>query len=442
MAGAGKSLVVTTGTGSGKSLCFFVPIVDACIRARLQGGGARTRAIMVYPMNALANSQLGEIRKFLNDSGLPDGLRPTVARYTGQESAKERAAAAANPPAILLTNFMMLELLLTRQDAQDKTVIANAAGLRFIVLDELHTYRGRQGADVVVLVRRLRDRTGAQALSIGTSATMANEGKESEIQATVAAVASKFFGAEFGMDAVIGESLRRATDDSRSLSVVLPELGKHIGPLPAAVLRKHPLAIWAGIAVGLTDDGPLKRRRPVDFGEAVALLAQASGHPVEARRPVLEAFLTRASLPETMRGGTHDRAFLAFKLHRFISGSGEVFTTLRPAPRNLYLEGQVNDPKGLPTGSAPCRTAPSSTDRSGSRHRCSRAVDHACRLAPLPRSWRGRTRSSARHGASALPSPLGSNQWHRNGSIARPVPGLVGRGCRSAHAARLPRWIH
>lgn len=63
----------------------------------------------------------------------------------------------ANPPDILLTNFMMLELLLTRQNAIDQQVIANAKGLRFLVLDELHTYRGRQGADVALLVRRVRE---------------------------------------------------------------------------------------------------------------------------------------------------------------------------------------------------------------------------------------------------------------------------------------------
>ncbi|MCW1919231.1 DEAD/DEAH box helicase [Rhodobacter sp. KR11] len=348
-AAQGKSLVVTTGTGSGKSLCFFVPIIDACIRARKAGEGAKTRAIIVYPMNALANSQLGEVNKFLTESGLPDDIRPTVARYTGQENAEERQAAAANPPDILLTNFMMLELLLTRQDAQDKTVIANAKGLRFIVLDELHTYRGRQGADVAVLVRRLRDRTGAKALSIGTSATMANEGREVEIQATVAAVASKIFGADIGVDAVIGESLRRATDDAISLEKVMPYLAAAMGPLPDhlpdAVLRQHPLAIWSEMALGLDNDGALKRRKPVAFGDAVTLLSQASGIPAQTCRPALEAFLTRASLPEHARGGTHDRAFLAFKLHRFISGSGEVFTTLRPAPRNVYLEGQLNDPK-------------------------------------------------------------------------------------------------
>lgn len=67
---AGQSYVVTTGTGSGKSLCFFVPVVDAIVRARKAGRPRRTSAIIVYPMNALANSQINEIEKFVSQSGL------------------------------------------------------------------------------------------------------------------------------------------------------------------------------------------------------------------------------------------------------------------------------------------------------------------------------------------------------------------------------------
>jgi ATP-dependent helicase YprA (DUF1998 family) len=148
---AGHSFVVTTGTGSGKSLCFFVPIIDAAIRARSAGRQPRTRAIISYPMNALANSQLQELEKFVEQSGLSDGLRPTFARYTGQESDEERELIKESKPDILLTNFMMLELLMTRQNERDRMVMSNAEGLDFLVLDELHTYRGRQGADVAML---------------------------------------------------------------------------------------------------------------------------------------------------------------------------------------------------------------------------------------------------------------------------------------------------
>ncbi|RZU35181.1 DEAD/DEAH box helicase [Edaphobacter modestus] len=177
---AGQSFVVTTGTGSGKSLCFFIPIIDSAIRARAAGEPPRTRAIVIYPMNALANSQLKELEKFVEQSGLSDNLRPTFARYTGQENDDERELIRKSKPDILLTNFMMLELLMTRQSERDRTVISNADGLDFLVLDELHTYRGRQGADVAMLVRRVRDRLCRlkPPICIGTSATMASEGEE------------------------------------------------------------------------------------------------------------------------------------------------------------------------------------------------------------------------------------------------------------------------
>jgi ATP-dependent helicase YprA (DUF1998 family) len=95
-----QSFAVTTGTGSGKSLCFFVPIIEVAIRARAAGEAPRTRAIVIYPMNALANSQMKELeKKFLDQSELPDRLRPTFARYTGQESQERERIQEAQPAA-------------------------------------------------------------------------------------------------------------------------------------------------------------------------------------------------------------------------------------------------------------------------------------------------------------------------------------------------------
>lgn len=348
---AEQSFVVTTGTGSGKSLCFFVPIIDAIVRAKQRGRPPQTKAIIVYPMNALANSQLKEIEKFIAQSGLPDTLKPVVRRYTGQESQEERERTAKHPPDILLTNFMMAELLLTRQDALDTRVIDNAQGLEFIVLDELHTYRGRQGADVAILVRRLRNRCNPDGapICIGTSATMASEGSEAGRAQAVADVASRLFGAAIGPDAVIDEALKRATDERVTLADVRPRLARILtdalpDTLLDADLGTHPLAVWVELAIGLEDGLALKRQKPIPFGDAVALLASDSGVAVERCRTQLEQFLTRVSLPETERGGSGTSAFLAFKLHRFISGAGDVFTTLTARPRRIHFEGQLEDP--------------------------------------------------------------------------------------------------
>jgi ATP-dependent helicase YprA (DUF1998 family) len=112
-----EAYVLTTGTGSGKSLAYFVPIVDDVLRRRSAGGAKGITAIVVYPMNALCNSQLEELEKYLS-LGYPQGGEPvTYARYTGQENDEARQKLAANPPDILLTNYVMLELMLTRHSA-------------------------------------------------------------------------------------------------------------------------------------------------------------------------------------------------------------------------------------------------------------------------------------------------------------------------------------
>jgi hypothetical protein len=157
---------------NGRHKAQLIPIVDHVLR---QPKGKGIKAIVVYPMNALANSQAGELTKFLCH-GYPDGKGPvTFRRYTGQESDDDKNEIVADPPDILLTNYVMLELVLTR--VREKQLVAAAQGLRFLVLDELHTYRGRQGADVALLVRRTREACHATALQcVGTSATLASSG--------------------------------------------------------------------------------------------------------------------------------------------------------------------------------------------------------------------------------------------------------------------------
>jgi len=351
-ASLGKSFVVTTGTGSGKSLCFFVPIIDAVLRARVAREARRTRAIVIYPMNALANSQMNELQKFIDQSDLPEALRPTFARYTGQEDENERNLIQESKPDILLTNFMMLELLMTRQDLRDRTVIGNAEGLDFLVLDELHTYRGRQGADVAMLVRRVRDRLCANKppVCIGTSATMANEGEQESRAVAVARVATKLFGTNVSPDAIIDESLERATDPSYKIDTIHHELGAIIDAdipehLSDELLRRHPLAVWIELEIGLEDAKGLTRRPPITIADAANRLAQQTGRDPERCRRQLQAMLILMSRPATERGGSSAKAFLAFKLHQFISGAGLVYATVRePRKRNVTLDGQRFDP--------------------------------------------------------------------------------------------------
>lgn len=339
-----QSYVVTTGTGSGKSLSFFIPIIDRILKAKQSDGKARTRAIVIYPMNALANSQLEELDKFLH--GYVPELRPfTVKRYTGQESKAERSAIADDPPDILLTNFMMLEYILTRFDEVDRRVVEHCEGLEFLVLDELHTYRGRQGADVALLVRRLRERLKAEQLvCIGTSATMSSTGSQADRNRVVADVASKLFGTQISEHDVIGETLERVTNPLKDVNAIRTEL-------PAAITRKQdiwadfdafrndPLSIWVELNLGieLPADEPPRRARPMMLEEASRRLAEDARCPPEAARTALQRFLVAAHDVRTPQG----RPPFAFKLHQFISGPGKVLTTLEArGKRHVTLDAQ------------------------------------------------------------------------------------------------------
>lgn len=295
---AGESYVLTTGTGSGKSLSYFIPVVDACLKAKKADPTPRTRAIVIYPMNALANSQLEELKKFLGSD--PATRAVSFGRYTGQESDEERQAMAATPPDILLTNFMMLELLMTRQNDIDKAVMRNAKGLRFLVLDELHTYRGRQGADVALLVRRVREALSDNRICIGTSATMASEGTQMERNAVVANVARRLFGTAIPDRNIITETLRRTTPEHETLDSVRPRLGDAIcGGVPTGLnydaMAAHPMSVWVELTLGLTyeDDKP-RRAKPSTLADAAKALGADSGEPFEACLAYLQQFMLRA----------------------------------------------------------------------------------------------------------------------------------------------------
>ena len=335
-----KHFVVTTGTGSGKSLTYVVPIVDYVLRNHPERG--QVRAILVYPMNALINSQELGINAFLANLPAEQRALVQVARYTGQESEARKTEIQQNPPHILLTNYVMLELMLTRPD-EYRFVEAGLTDLQFVVLDELHTYRGRQGADVAMLIRRLRERCGNPHLTcIGTSATMISAEAGGDPREVVAGVAGTIFGAEVGPDQVITETLTRAVlvdprpsaDQLRSmLQQPLPET------LDVESFRQHPLAAWIEDTYGLVVDphtNALARATPLSLREGARRLADATGVGVERCEEAIRHFFRLGA----RRDGATSAPF-AFKLHQFISQGGAVYATAAPPPRReLTLEGQ------------------------------------------------------------------------------------------------------
>ena len=335
----GGSYVLTTGTGSGKSLSYIIPIVDRVLR---DGSGRGVQAIVVYPMNALANSQIRELEKFLGT----EAPLVTFARYTGQESQKDREAILANPPDILLTNYVMLELMLVRPEER-KRLIGSAAGLRFLVLDELHTYRGRQGADVAMLVRRLRDAVGSEGLQcVGTSATLAGPGTRAEQRKEVAKLATRLFGVRVPPENVVGETLRRATANDVRWGQLATRIGQS-APSGHNDLARDELAIWIEQTFGLRqdDEGRLARQTPTRLADAAQRLADASGADTDTAESALRATL----LAGASARGVDGRALFAFKLHQFIGKGDTAYVTLEP-PNERYVTTRYQ--RSAPAGPA------------------------------------------------------------------------------------------
>ena len=337
-----ESYVLTTGTGSGKSMAYIVPIVDRVLR---EGSGKGVRAIIVYPMNALANSQRNELEKFLGKTN----PKVSFARYTGQENRDEREKTLASPPDILLTNYVMLELMLTRPKERNN-LISSAANLSFLVLDELHTYRGRQGADVAMLVRRLRGAvTSNDVQCVGTSATLAGPGTKAEQRQQVAELATRIFGVAIPAANIVGETLRRATTGEADPATLAARLAAST-PAEWDELKADPLAVWIEQHFGLhtDDEGKLARRPPSKLSDAATKLHDETGVDEAVCREKLQELLLAGSRARD----PHGRSLFAFKLHQFIGKGDTVYTTLEPPAKRFlttqYQRSAPNRPAGQP----------------------------------------------------------------------------------------------
>lgn len=212
----GRNIVVSTGTGSGKTETFLIPILDHLFKEAEKGLlGPGVRALLLYPMNALANDQLKRLRLIL--SGYPP---ITFGRYTGETEKWHRSAQEKyrkmfrqeplpnelisreqmweTPPHILLTNYAMLEYLLLRPEDHVFFDGDQARYWRYIVIDEAHTYSGAKGIEIAMLLRRLKDRvTGGQRGKLQCIATSATLGGGRGNCAAIVHFARQLFDEEF-----------------------------------------------------------------------------------------------------------------------------------------------------------------------------------------------------------------------------------------------------
>ena len=244
--------LVTTGTGSGKTEAFLYPILDHVLRAKA-AGVTGMKALILYPMNALANDQAERLARLITQHPELSGVSAGI--YTGEQSTggrtkisdegliTDRSLMHAAPPDILLTNYKMLDHLLLHPDRADIWRLS-ADSLQYVVLDEFHTYDGAQGTDVAMLLRRLgltvkahwtdtspvtdedRARPLGRITPVATSATLGSKAES----AAMLGFAHTVFGEEFEADAVIGETRLGTTDWLADRDTTLDRLYRPIAP--------------------------------------------------------------------------------------------------------------------------------------------------------------------------------------------------------------------
>jgi ATP-dependent helicase YprA (DUF1998 family) len=325
---AGKGFVVTSGTGSGKSLTYISTIFNHLFKNPNKPG---VKAIIIYPLNALINSQEAALKDFANNYTKRTGasLPFTFAKYTGQEKQDERDLVDSNPPDILLTNYMMLELLMVRK-ANENLRSSFLENLKYLVYDELHVYKGRQGADVSLLNRRIKAAaTNKNIICIGTSATMAT-GTIDEQKKEVAKVATRFFDAPFNADNVIVESLTYSTNESlpTKVDLVLAIQAKQMDMTRESILC-NPIAIWLERRIAVRTEGDYKRRNEPKTLKAIAdELSQETNIEKEVcEQKIIEILIWAESLNMQSALEKKKNTILPFKLHQFISQTGYAYVT-------------------------------------------------------------------------------------------------------------------
>ncbi len=378
---AARSVVVTTGTGSGKTEAFLLPVIQNAIEDATSFKKSGLTAILVYPMNALANDQEQRISDYLGKSGF---TFVRVEKYDRGTPQAKREELRQNPPHILLTNYMMLEYLLVRP-ADREGIFANHR-CRFLVLDEVHTYRGTLGANIALLVRRFkahlararqewratvpeaeRARRYPDLVMVGTSATIrsvneegrsreeARQLRDQEVQEFFA----KLTGAEPAAIRVLGEELedlhppKEAAYSALPADLTLNDIARPDGlrrtvcqlagvpgetPLPEAVRRCRllwdlnrwlvgsPLSV-SQIATRVREEVP--ERKEID-DEAVRLEVET-------------ALLVGAALPEEVPGS------LRLRVHRFIRGGWRFHRCVNPDCGRLYPMGEEKCTCGFAT---------------------------------------------------------------------------------------------
>lgn len=365
---SGRNVIVKTGTGSGKTEAFLLPVLSGVLKLREQGV-AGTKAILLYPMNALANDQLGRMRDLLRDSGSPI----TFYLYTGDSDAvstalgeplegnelRGREAARQNPPDIILTNYKQLEYLLVRKS--DRVLFTPA--LRHLVLDEIHSYRGALASEMACLIRRLKARCGLKAGELRCLGTSATVSQDAGGDAALARFARDLFAEPFDAANIVGEAY---VPHAEPAAPYMPPLARLSSKELATVKHDDAAALVAlaeqlcgrrSASGGGTYD---KIRALLDGNQFIEALREAGKEP-RSPRELAEVLcqklpaLTELDADHLQRliavylligsyGDDQQPPVLRPKLHSFFHGVYDVGLCMNPDCRKLLTDGADHCP--------------------------------------------------------------------------------------------------
>lgn len=367
---AQRNVVISSGTGSGKTESFLIPILNDL----LLDGTPGVRAILIYPMNALVNDQLDRLRELLQGTNITFGRYTSELATTRQEAerklaegqtyleneivSREEIRSGARIPQILITNYAMLEYLLLRPD---DAPLFQQGKWKYLVLDEAHTYTGAKAIEVSLLIRRLKHRLNVppgHLRCIATSATLTRD------NASLAAEFAKdLFGEEFAPDDVVFgetnpdyapvdgemyaaptavylhedfpqllEEVRRDADNTAEIALWLVEMGLIQADKLAQADALSPQAYLWHVLKGNEDvtrlrDWLVTRQKPVSFQEAADFMFNGRLPTPEAQQQALYHLIELAALA---RPGPDKLSLLPARYHLFARSPHGAWVCLNP----------------------------------------------------------------------------------------------------------------
>jgi len=362
----GRNIIVSTGTGSGKTECFIYPIVNELMRQNRNGSlTPGVRALLLYPMNALANDQMKRLRHLLKNYPEISFGRYTGETIEGENKARElyrekrereikgknpfavkgvdytdqdlnplnnelisRETMRDQPPHILLTNYAMLEYLLIRPEDTELFDGPSANAWRFIVLDEAHTYKGSNGTEIALLLRRLKERVCQNKRGviqcIATSATLGNR----EALPELATFASTIFDEHFDVTDIIQAQRKRHESLSNASTFSLNDytgFKKSIRTMESDEAEKW-LYEKLSIDTRITNTLRMLETKPRSLRDVAEYVFADCTNPVDR----LRAQITLIELGAKARPDTESSALIPARYHLFVRALEGVYVALYP----------------------------------------------------------------------------------------------------------------